>query len=284
MAEELDLHLLELPRAEGEVPRRDFVPKALAHLGDAEGNPNPRAVADVLEVDKLSLGRLGAEEDGVLLAAQRAGGRLEHQVELPRRGQRAGGLSVRPNDLREIADRAERHERTVPGEIVGVFAAEVEELHGLVLRQFQPFLAAEVAGHKDAPSLARHPAAADLIVAIAFVRLPAIDHEIVEQIVMARTLPDLRVHDDRAIQPDHFVGRGGAGRDLQLVIRGDHVAPPGLADVPFQFHAQRTVVPKALQAAVDLARLEQEPPPLAQGHQLIHFHDNAPGESNDQTQ
>ena len=36
MAEELDLHLLELARAEGEVPRRDLVAKALADLGDAE--------------------------------------------------------------------------------------------------------------------------------------------------------------------------------------------------------------------------------------------------------
>ena len=62
MAEELDLHLLELARAEGEVPRRDFVAKTLADLGDAEGNPHPRAVADVLEVDEHALGGLGAEE------------------------------------------------------------------------------------------------------------------------------------------------------------------------------------------------------------------------------
>ena len=38
MAEELDLHLLELARAEREIPRRDLVAKALADLGDAERN------------------------------------------------------------------------------------------------------------------------------------------------------------------------------------------------------------------------------------------------------
>src|SRR5262245_45412584 len=36
--EELDLHLLELARAEREIPRRDLVAKRLALLRDAEGN------------------------------------------------------------------------------------------------------------------------------------------------------------------------------------------------------------------------------------------------------
>ena len=55
-------------------------------------------------------------------------------------------------------------------------------------------------------------------------------------------------------------------------MAGDHVAPPGLADVPFQLHAHRPVVPKALQAAVNLARLEEKSAPLAQCDQLVHFH------------
>ena len=33
------------------------------------------------------------------------------------------------------------------------------------------------------------------------------------------------------------------------------------------------VVPEALQAAVDFARLKEKPAPRAQGNQLIHFHD-----------
>ena len=72
MAEELDLHLLELARAEREVARRDLVAEALAHLGDAERHADARAVEHVLEVDEDALGRLGPQEGGVFLAAQRA--------------------------------------------------------------------------------------------------------------------------------------------------------------------------------------------------------------------
>ena len=61
---------------------------------------------------------------------------------------------------------------------------------------------------------------------------------------------------------------GGTGSSLW---RGDHVAPPRLANVPFQFHAQRAVVPEAVQAAVDIARRENEPPPLAESHKIVHF-------------
>ena len=275
MAEELDLHLLELARAEGEVPRRDLVAETLADLGDAEGNPHPRAVADVLEVDEDALGRLGAEKRRILFAAQRAGDRLEHQVELPRLGQRAEGLGV------GAEDHATNRSTVVSGTSGPSQASSsaslprrLKNFMALCCVSSRPSLPASVAGHEDALPLARHPAAVNLIVAIPLLRLPAIDHVVVEQVVVARALPDLRVHDDRAVEAGHFVGRRGAGRDLQLVVGGDHVAPPGLADVPLQLHAQRAVVPKALQAAVDFARLKEKSPPLAQGHQLIHFHDN----------
>ena len=89
MAEELDLHLLELARAEGEVPRRDLVAKALADLRDAEGNLHPRAVEHVLEVDEDALRRFRPQKGGPLFAAQRADDRLEHQVEFARLGQLA---------------------------------------------------------------------------------------------------------------------------------------------------------------------------------------------------
>ena len=102
MAEELDLHLLELARAEGEVSRRDLVAKALADLGDAEGDSHPRAVADVLEVDEDALGGFGAKEGGVVFAAQGADDRLEHQVELARLGQRAEGFGVGAKHLRQV--------------------------------------------------------------------------------------------------------------------------------------------------------------------------------------
>src|SRR5690606_17157263 len=89
VAEELDFHLLELPRTEREVPRRNLVAETLADLRDANRNANPRAIADVLEVDKDTLGGLGTEEGPPFLSGQRADGGGEHQVKIARLGQRA---------------------------------------------------------------------------------------------------------------------------------------------------------------------------------------------------
>ena len=54
--------------------------------------------------------------------------------------------------------------------------------------------------------------------------------------------------------------------------RVDVVAPPGVLDVPLQLDAERAVVPEAVEAAVDLARREDEPPALAERDQLVHVH------------
>src|SRR6185437_13886090 len=50
--EELHLHLLELARAEEEVPRGDLVAEALADLCDAERRLDAQGRGDVLEVDE----------------------------------------------------------------------------------------------------------------------------------------------------------------------------------------------------------------------------------------
>ena len=63
VAEELDFHLLELARTEGEIPRRDLVAEALADLAHAKGDAHAGAVQHVLEVDEDALGRFGAEEN-----------------------------------------------------------------------------------------------------------------------------------------------------------------------------------------------------------------------------
>ena len=114
MAEELDLHLLELARAEREIPRRDLVAKALAHLGDAERNADARAVEHVLEIDEDALGRLGAEEGRVLLGAHRADDRLEHQVEFARLGERARLIGLGREHLREVASPWRATSRRLP--------------------------------------------------------------------------------------------------------------------------------------------------------------------------
>ena len=87
--EVLHLHLLELAHPEHEVAGRDLVAEGLADLGDAEGQLLAARLLDVLEVDVRTLGGLGAEVDDVRLLLDRAHVRLEHQVEAPRRGQRA---------------------------------------------------------------------------------------------------------------------------------------------------------------------------------------------------
>ena len=104
VAEELDFHLLELARAEREVPRRDLVAEALAHLGDAERHLHAGAVEHVLEVDEDALGGLGAEEGRVFFGPDRADDRLEHQVEFARLGERAEFLGFRARALGERSE------------------------------------------------------------------------------------------------------------------------------------------------------------------------------------
>ena len=65
LAEELQLHLLELAHAEDEVAGRDLVAEGFADLPYAEGHTLSGGALHVLEVDKDALRRLGAEIDGV---------------------------------------------------------------------------------------------------------------------------------------------------------------------------------------------------------------------------
>src|SRR5213080_5609179 len=87
--EELELHLLELARAEEEVAGRDLVAERLADLRDAEGDLQTRRLDDVAEVDEDSLRRLRTEIRDVRRVLHRTDVRLEHEVELPRLGQLA---------------------------------------------------------------------------------------------------------------------------------------------------------------------------------------------------
>ena len=60
-AEILDLHLLELARAEGVVPRIDLIAETFPDLGDPEGQLHPGSLENVLKLHKNRLRRLGAE-------------------------------------------------------------------------------------------------------------------------------------------------------------------------------------------------------------------------------
>ena len=158
-------------------------------------------------------------------------------------------------------------------QLVGVLGPEIEELQGLLPGILFALVPPNSRGHENPLPAGLDPAAEELVVAIAAFRLAAIDHVVVEEIVMARALPDLRVHDDRAVDTGHFERRRVPGGAIELVVGGDVVVPPGLANVPLQFDPQRAIIPKALQPAVDLAGLKEKSPSPAQGDQLFHFHD-----------
>ncbi len=213
MAEKLDLHLLELARAEGEVARSDLVAKALAHLGDAERHAYARAIEHVLEIDEDALRGFRTQEGRILFAPQRPDRRLEHQVELARLGERAQRLGVRTENAGEIAHRGERNQRPVPLQFLDVcLARRLKNFSALCSVSFSPSSPPLSVATKIRCPLASHPAALDLVVPVALLRLAAIHHVVVEQVVVARALPDLGVHDDRAVEAGHLVGRGGAGQ------------------------------------------------------------------------
>src|SRR6267143_4822557 len=92
----------------------------------------------------------------------------------------------------------------------------------------------------------------------AVLALAAVHHGIGEMVDVAARLPDHRVHEDRGVQPHH------------LVALMHEVAPPDALDVVLELDAERAVVPARAGAAVDLARLEDEPAPLAQGNDHVH--------------
>jgi hypothetical protein len=94
----LDLHLLELPGAEDEVPRRDLVPERLADLGDPERDLLPRRCQDVFEIEEDPLRRFWAQVGGGALVREGPHLRLEHQIEGPGHGE-GGPPGRRTGDL-----------------------------------------------------------------------------------------------------------------------------------------------------------------------------------------
>ena len=112
-------------------------------------------------------------------------------------------------------------------------------------------------GHRFAgPLRAAH--VLDLIGAETALARFAIDHRIAECVHMARRLPDRRVHDDAGIEADDVLALAG------------HRLPPGFAEVALQFGAQRAVIPKTVDPAVDLRRLENEAPVFAETRDFLH--------------
>ena len=62
-----------------------------------------------------------------------------------------------------------------------------------------------------------------LFIPIAFFCFPTIDHEVVKEIVMSAALPDLRVHDDGAVETCHFVSAGRTGFYDEFIMGHDPI-------------------------------------------------------------
>ena len=107
LAEELQLHLLELPDAENEIARGDLVAEGLADLAHAEGQLPAGGPLDGGEVDKNALGGLRPQVHLVGGVLRDALVGLEHQVELADVGEvtlaaaRAGHLVV-PDECHQL--------------------------------------------------------------------------------------------------------------------------------------------------------------------------------------
>ena len=98
-----------------------------------------------------------------------------------------------------------------------------------------------------------------LVLPEAALTVAAVDHGVRERFDVPARLPHLRMHQDGRIEAD----------DIVALLH--HRPPPGALDVVRHLDAQRTVIPRALQAAVDLAALEHEAAPFAQPDERLHI-------------
>src|SRR5262249_1629069 len=88
--------------------------------------------------------------------------------------------------------------------------------------------------------------------------LAAIDHRVREPLEVAARLPHAGMHQHRGLEPE------------DVPAEGDRVAPPEVPDVALELDAERAIVPGGAEAAVDLARLEDEAPALAEADEGVH--------------
>ena len=179
LAEKLQLHLLELTGAEGEVAGGDLVAEGLAHLAHAEGQLLPGGALDVLEVDENALGRLRTQVHGVLRVLGDALEGLEHQVELTDVGPvaaAAGGAGdvVRLDEILHLA--------------------LAQRIHGLAQVKVV-FLA---------------PLLDDLVGAEALLALLAVHQGVREASHVTGSHPHLGVHQDGGSNPSQAFGIDGA--------------------------------------------------------------------------
>jgi len=101
----------------------------------------------------------------------------------------------------------------------------------------------------------------NLVRPIPLLRQHALHQRIRKGIHMPARFPHGGVHQNRAIEADDVVAH----------LR--HAFPPVVLQVALQLHAERAVIPRAVEAAIDFRRLEDEAAPFAQGDDVLHLFD-----------
>ena len=208
VAKELDLHLLEFARAKSEIARGDLVPEALSNLRYPQRDSDARAAEDILEVHENALGGFGPQEGRTLLVGQRADVGLEDQIESARLGQRSERFGVGTQDTRAVLHLDQGKRLAVPLELIRVLFAKVEKLQSAPSSILLLLVRLGGRCHEDSLALGFHPAAAHLVVSVAAFGFTTVNHEVGKQVIVPRTLPDLRMHDDRGVDPGHGIGLG----------------------------------------------------------------------------
>ena len=167
LAEELQLHLLELTGAEDEVARGDLVAEGFSDLGDTEGQLPAGGALDVGKVDKDTLGGLRTQIQFALSVLGDTLEGLEHQVKFADIG-KVGGTAVRAFD-----------------------ALFFDEIHHLLV----------------APAVGGHAGLLldELIGAMAGFAVLAVHQRVGKTAYMAGSHPHLGIHQDGAVQ-SHVVG------------------------------------------------------------------------------
>src|SRR5690606_1470719 len=272
MAEELDLHLLELAAAEREVARRHLVAERLAGLRDAERDPDARRVDDVAEVREDALRGLRAQPDLVLLVEHRAGVGVEHQVELARLGEVAATVGARGDERtaqcgpgrHPVQQRAPRAGRTARDRR-GVRALGGEAAHeprsGRALAALLARPAFQRGGRRRTERGVHPPLwragfrdqrlpprrllqrSGHVVRAEQLLALPAGAHRVGAPADVTARDPHLRVLDDARVERDD-ADRLPVGA-VRAAAGDEHdVLPPGVAQVLLQLGAERAVVPE----------------------------------------
>ena len=217
LAEELQLHLLELPDTEDEVAGGDLVAEGLADLAHTEGQLAPGGALGVDEVGEDALRRLRPQIHRVLGVLGDALEGLEHQVELPDVGEivlAAGGA----------------------GDVV-----LLDEVLHLLLGE-------GVDGLGQLHAVLAAPILNELVRPEPLLALPAVHQRIGEAGQMAAGHPGLGVHEDGGVLP-HVVGvllnelLPPRLFDVVLQLHAQRTVVPGVGQAPVNFGAGKDEAP-----------------------------------------